>query len=64
MPQMLIITEKYVIFIHLYFFASLMLFFFVEKWNPLKKYFFLLSSASTNLFSLTQIKIRFLIGLK
>ena len=65
MPQTLIITQKYVIFIRFYFFASLNVIFFYRKIKYFEKYkICLLYSASTNLFSNTEIKIRVLIGLK
>ena len=54
MLQMLMITEKYVILIRLYFFASFMNnIFFVKKLSTLEKQkICLLHSESTNLFSL------------
>ena len=61
MQQMLMITRKYVIYTFIFHY-KLERYFFVE--NEVIWIFFLLYSASTNLFSLKQIKKRFLIGLK
>ena len=61
MPQMLMITQKYVIF-YVYISLQVWTVFFCRKIKS--SVFFLLYSASINLFFLTQIKIRFLIGLQ